>query len=805
MSIIQINIDDKIIQNFFNKQLKDRNDTEIKHISKYLSHNYAYFMNLKSTKDFNPQKIEKIIKYGKLELIPANTIIFKYGEPGNKFYILLKGSVTLFKPDYKEVYLTPYQFYQKLKQVKEVDLDELKYERIIEKNVHVLGNEIVKTKDLSFLGENKFFYNSSKKNFFWEKMEKVGIFKDGFAFGEMALIKRTTRNATILTNTQSLFLTIGKKDYNIAIRELHDRILNKDIEKFIKDFPIFQHFSKEIILEILNNLSRKTIYKGEYLFKQGEESSNIYFLKNGSFNISFNFSFAWFDDYLKYFNDINGNMIIYLLNNKQVTFSQLIVEIEKKTKELHDKYNLKFDDNDSYNYKMWEKCTEKVNRDNFLGIKMQEEKLNDENKVFNINIKEIKEQDMLGFEDAIECRRRFCSAKCISEHADLLIIKVQHLIRICRLLRQNQLYDFLCFMVKRKDIFIFQILNKVKNLEKDIIFSFNHKYDMLKGEENETQKETDIARMISILKLKGFKTNINELLDKEIDISDYVKSSAACKSFNFHLINRTPKEAINRNKLNMKLLNKIDNDDKKQQHMLKLKNSINNLINESNISIWNNNLKFFNNIKNKKRKAFMTPFSQNSTSISHKYKILSREKTYDNYKNFSNRINLSSKNDFSFNSYNLSNAKVTNDKLFKKIYPDINETKRKFAKEILKKIDSVFSSTMRESSCKNIETNEDDKSKIQKSDTNKNENKGNYFNKIYKNKILDLSIQKSRDILKSESTSKNINLKESLYYDKLRKENKDFYLGEKFNKKFLKEYHKIKPIHYQSFFLKSKG
>ena len=268
MSKIQM-ISDKILEKFFNKQQKDRMESDIRHMSKYLSQNYDYFKNLKTTKDFNPQKIEKIIKYAKLELIQANKIIFNYGESGDKFYILLQGSVSLFKPEYKEMYLTPYEFYEYITQIKDVDLDILKYERILEKNSNILGKNI-KNKDLSYLSKNKFYYNFSKKKFFIEKMEKVGEFKDGFAFGEMALIRRTTRNATIVTNAKSLFLTIGKKDYNIAIRELHDKILSKDIEKFVKDFPIFEKLSRESILEILNNLSRKTIYKGDYLYKKGE-------------------------------------------------------------------------------------------------------------------------------------------------------------------------------------------------------------------------------------------------------------------------------------------------------------------------------------------------------------------------------------------------------------------------------------------------------------------------------------------------------------------------------------------------------
>ena len=144
-----------------------------------------------------------------------------------------------------------------------------------------------------------------------------------------------------------------------------------------------------------------------------------------------------------------------------------------------------------------------------MGIKNEEDKLNKENKIFFINLKNIKENEIIGLEDSIECKRRFFNAKCISEHADFLVIKTLNLVRICRSLKEHQLFNFLGFIIRRKDILTFQIMNKVKFLEKDIIFSLNNKYDLLKGDENDIKNESDKDRIISLIKFKGFKTQIN--------------------------------------------------------------------------------------------------------------------------------------------------------------------------------------------------------------------------------------------------------------------------------------------------------
>ena len=107
-------------------------------------------------------------------------------------------------------------------------------------NKFIEENGICFSEDLKYIIE----INTFKKKDTGKMNIAIGVFGDGFSFGEMALIKRTTRNATTVTNQESLFLTIGKKDYNFAIKELHNKILIKDIDKF--RFSNFSNFFKRI-------------------------------------------------------------------------------------------------------------------------------------------------------------------------------------------------------------------------------------------------------------------------------------------------------------------------------------------------------------------------------------------------------------------------------------------------------------------------------------------------------------------------------------------------------------------------------
>ena len=141
-------------------------------------------------------------------------------------------------------------------------------------------------------------------------------------------------------------------------------------------------------------------------------------------------------------------------------------------------------------------------------------------------------------------------------------------------MKENQLLNFFFFILKRKDIQIAQIINKIKQLGKDILFSLDNKYDKLKGDENKISKESDIDKIISLIKFKGFKSNINELLDRNINISDLINHSVASKSFNLQMFNSPSKETINKNEHNKIVLKKIHRDINTKKYMLKAKTNI---------------------------------------------------------------------------------------------------------------------------------------------------------------------------------------------------------------------------------------
>ena len=208
---------------------------EIKIFSNYLTSHIEYFQKLKRTE--NDTKLEKIIAVCKYETFDKGKDIVKYGEIGDKFYILVNGSVNVYIPIYKEVNITNFEYMQLMYRIKSQEKDLMKYKRILERNKH-LDIDIEKLMELP----SNFGVMRAKNDFIVEEEEKVAEYGDGYSFGELALLKKLTRNATIRATSPCICLSIDKQDYNKVIREIEEKKLTKQIEIFKRFYPFFKYF-----------------------------------------------------------------------------------------------------------------------------------------------------------------------------------------------------------------------------------------------------------------------------------------------------------------------------------------------------------------------------------------------------------------------------------------------------------------------------------------------------------------------------------------------------------------------------------
>ena len=133
--------------------------------------------------------------------------------------------------------------------------------------------------------DGNFFYNMERTFTVWKYFEVVRLSK-GKCFGELALQKEgKKRNATIITTQNSIFGILQKDVYQMFIKETMDKARKVNVELLLKS-KLFKGCNLEKFeSHYFNCFKFMKKYKGEYLFKQGEQRDFIYFIKKGEVQI----------------------------------------------------------------------------------------------------------------------------------------------------------------------------------------------------------------------------------------------------------------------------------------------------------------------------------------------------------------------------------------------------------------------------------------------------------------------------------------------------------------------------------------
>ena len=234
-------IPEEYIIEILKKEKNQRTKLEIKHITNLLGEKIEYFKKLKD--DNQLAKSEKIVSLLNLEKYNPNQYIMKFGEEGDKFYIVLTGKVALYKPTYNRKEMTLQQYSDLMYDIRYHELDNLKYDRMLEKNSHLkIDVEILFKLDSNAQSLKQISY------FFIEEDQQLGIFGEGFPFGEIALIKNCKRNASVKAIDQTYCISLTKSDYNRIIRELEQKRLEKSLNYRLM-LKLFNSFVKINLLK----------------------------------------------------------------------------------------------------------------------------------------------------------------------------------------------------------------------------------------------------------------------------------------------------------------------------------------------------------------------------------------------------------------------------------------------------------------------------------------------------------------------------------------------------------------------------
>ena len=676
------NYSEDYIMSLIKKTEKSRTKNEIRILADYLSEKFDYFKKIKQSSEH--KKLEKIVSVLHYEIFHKGDPIISYGEDGDKFYILLEGKINLFKPIYPQKKLTLQEYIIYLNTVKNDDKTGLKFDRIVEKNKNLnidIGFYMqIPVADILYYGQMKFFV---------EEYEKLGEFQKGFAFGEIALIKKTKRNATIIAVDDCKLVSINKSDYNKIMKELELKRLEKELRLFKKQYSFFSYWNLNHLIKLFNAFSKETLYNTDYLYKQNEESDYIYIIKNGSFDLYCFLSLGWIDDYYNYIEYNKSNLVNYLIGKfpvEEEEIQNLFNEAEEKKIESPMKFNP---------YKEENPTISNPKRLNFLEFEQQQIKNFDKYNLFKIKIKTINDMDIIGFEDALELKNRFYFVKCVSEKAEILKISIKEFHKLMSTLDNEKNKHFFIEMIKtRKDNFLKIIkhevdikLNRINNEFENTFNDFlqgkgKFSYDKLENK----KKSKYVVKQINYHKNKKLNSerlmNLNLQLIQNFSHSNIkIEDSNGTKIVlpnltysNFHPNNSKIeiKEIIN-SENNIKVLNTVDSVIQKENNSNSI-NQINKLNIPFNLKTLNNKLGSYsqrNYIKNNKK--------QSNNKLNFNNSNLNFISLADNKKSRNKNNNINNNNIFSQTTRNTNN--IFNTEEYKK---SIEKNEKFLTTEVIK-------------------------------------------------------------------------------------------------------------------------
>ncbi|KAF0701253.1 Aste57867_8247 [Aphanomyces stellatus] len=111
---------------------------------------------------------------------------------------------------------------------------------------------------------------------------------EGSHFGDLALIKKDgLRSATVVSTEASELLIIAEKDYNSILKKLQKEDMQKRLQ-LLDRFPTFQavEWTSELMEEMSYILVEQRHPAGTTIFKQGDKANHIFFLIRGEIIIS---------------------------------------------------------------------------------------------------------------------------------------------------------------------------------------------------------------------------------------------------------------------------------------------------------------------------------------------------------------------------------------------------------------------------------------------------------------------------------------------------------------------------------------
>ena len=449
---------------------KNKTENDILFISHYLTSfsSIIQLIDKKKTLVDSSKILNEISNHIKTERYNKNDLIFRYGDIGDKFYLILQGNVSIIIKKEIKVKMTDYEFYCFLLNLKSYSENQLVEENLKANKLKIDINEmrkyiegqlnyqipfsekIIKYPSIKFpfldycscedyinrlspvINKEE---NSDRKQLNLCIYYNVINLKEEETFGDIALSGNFKRTASIICNEDCIFATLTKKIYENCIKTSLEKIRAINLY-FLVNCDLFKGVKPDNFLKkYFNYFKIIHLNQGSFLFKQGDKREEIYIIKEGLIEINVKSSYK---------------ELINLINTKDYIIDEALEKKELKRKNVT------------------------------LGNLLNEQKI--------FKIIKLGENEIIGLDDYIDNNNSFyCNAICKSNYIEIFSIDYKVFCDICE--KDWKVNKNLIKYNKKRVGKIFAQINLIRNnsLHKDLLNIQKDSNEKIK--EIETQKE----------------------------------------------------------------------------------------------------------------------------------------------------------------------------------------------------------------------------------------------------------------------------------------------------------------------------
>ena len=265
-----------------------------------------YFMSLAD--EDRDDIIKEWVNEIKHEFFYQGQVLFRKGDTGTKFYIIIKGKLKfldvlekhfeftfgeyllflrnhkddIVKINNKENFKLP-EWFDIISQThcyKTFNKFDCKFYEALQKEV-----TLIQRSEMRLTGLNMLFSDPKKKIYKIVYHKHLNTFTNGSPFGELALVNSITRTATVVALEDTDWAVLDKIPFNKILKNYEKEKLKRqtcDMKKFIIFKTVFR---KDRLKNIIEKMTEINLCKGQTLFKEGDQYNKIYVIKEGEFDI----------------------------------------------------------------------------------------------------------------------------------------------------------------------------------------------------------------------------------------------------------------------------------------------------------------------------------------------------------------------------------------------------------------------------------------------------------------------------------------------------------------------------------------